>query len=118
MFANDVRDFLAALVGHHRAGRRLQGRRDEQCPRAGLGERPVQRIRQQAVLVAGNAVELIAVQRGQRDHAGIAEAFGQHRVMRCSHHVERNGQRMLAAMGDEQVIDIGLDAELRRAIRP
>ena len=117
MLGDDVGDPPPPFRRHHGARRRLQARGREQHARPGVRKGTVERLGQKTVRIAVDPVKPVAVLRRQRDHAGIGEPLRQHHVLWCRHHIEGDRERMLAAMGDEEVGDVGLDAECRKPFR-
>ena len=108
---HDRGDLLPPRQRHDRSRRGLQRRHAIEHARAGLGECAIEIFRDQPVRVGGDAVQPIARLRRQREHAGIGVALGQHGIVRCCDHAERDRQRVLSAMGDEELVGIRGDAE-------
>ena len=117
MTLDNLGDHVPPFLTHHRSHRRLQARRGEQHARAGLGERRGQRVGQESLFVAVDAVQPIAVLRRQRDHAGVGESLGENRVFRRRDHVQGDRQRVLAAVRNEEIRDIGRHPETREPSR-
>ena len=111
MLAHDLGDGVAPLLRHHRSERRLQRRHAEHHAGAGFGEGTIERFRHQAVLVGLDAVQAILVLGGEGDHARIGEAFGEDDIAGRDGEAERDRNRVLPAMSDEELIGIGGDAE-------
>ena len=111
VLAHDCGNGVPPCLRHDGAGRCLQRRHAIDHARAGFGESEVEAFRHQALAIGRDPLQAIGVLHRQSEHAGIGECLGEDGVAGLGDHSECDGERVLAAMRDENLLGIAGHSE-------